>query len=173
MNEIFKQQNVMRALSYALYLFVTYIFQTMLLGGIRIWGVSAYFLPAAVAAVALFEGASYGAVFGLVTGIFADMAFVENSVMFTLLFPALAFAIGLAAQFYINRRFVAYFVVAFAALTVTSLTQMLRTLASDGFSLVLLATALLQVFFSLPMAALLYIPPAKWIDRRQMERNAP
>ena len=72
-------------------------------------------VPAAVVAVGMFEGASWGAIFGLVLGIFADMDYVENTVMFTLLLPALAFFAGFVSQFFINRRFFAYMGAAFAA----------------------------------------------------------
>lgn len=151
-------------LKYALYMFVTLVLQDMFLGQVRILGVSALFLPAAVAAAAMFEGATYGAVFALIMGVFADMAFKENTVMFTLLFPVLAFAVGFAAQFFITRQFVAYMAAAVGAIIVTTLVQALKVVAMDRFSLELLRTAALQIVLSLPMAAALYLPPARWIE---------
>ena len=75
----------------------------------------------------------------------------------------LAFASGFIAQFFINRRFFAFMGAAFLGLLATALVQMLKTLASDGFSLVMLPTVLLQTLWSLPPAVLAYFPPARWI----------
>ena len=41
--------------------------------------VAAVALPAVAVAVGMFEGASWGGLFGLIMGIFTDMAYVENS----------------------------------------------------------------------------------------------
>ena len=159
-----KQINLRRLLQYALYLFLTIVLQNMVLTHIRPLGVCPFILPAAVVAVGMFEGSTRGAIFGLVMGIYADMAFVDTTVGFTLLFPALAFGAGFVAQFFINRRFVGYIVVAAGALLITSLMQMLWVLVSDSWSKTMLTTALLQALWSLPLAVPLYFPPARWID---------
>jgi cell shape-determining protein MreD len=153
-----------RVLRYLLYLFLALIIQTMLLSRTRIAGVCPYVLPAAAVAVGMFEGPVAGVLYGLLLGYFADMAFVENTVLFTLLFPALAFAAGFIAQFFINRRFFAYMGAALLGLAITALGQMLHTSTMDGFSGAMLSTALLQTLWSLPLAAPLYFPPARWID---------
>ena len=160
----FKKINLRRVLLYALFLFLTMVLQNMVLTHIRPLGVCPFILPAAAVAVGMFEGSAWGAVFGLVMGIYADMAFVDTTVGFALLFPALAFGAGFVAQFFINRRFLGYIVVATAALLITSLIQMLWVLVSDSWSVTMLSTALLQTLWSLPLAALLYFPPARWID---------
>ena len=112
MKELLAKINLRRLLLYALYLFLVLIFQNMALTQIRPLGVCPFMLPAAVVAVGMFEGASWGAIFGLLMGIFADMFYVESTVGFTLLFPAIAFAVGFVSQFFINRRFFAYMVAA-------------------------------------------------------------
>lgn len=160
----FKKINLRRILLYLLYPFLTMVLQNMVLTHIRPLGVCPFVLPAAVAAVGMFEGSAWGAVFGLVMGIYADMAYVDTTVGFTLLFPALAFGAGFVAQFFINRRFIGYMAVAAAALLITGLMQMLWVLVSDSWSASMLSTALLQTLWSLPLAALFYFPPARWID---------
>lgn len=149
---------------YAVFLLLTLVLQNMVFPRIRPLGVCPMVLPAAVVAVGMFEGASWGAIFSLVLGIFADMDYVENTVMFTLLLPALAFFAGFVSQFFINRRFFAYMGAAFAACLITAAVQMVGTAASDGWSASMLVTVALQTLWSLPPAVLVYFPPAKWIE---------
>lgn len=164
LKEIFSPQNVKRLLQYALYMFLSLMAQNMLFTELRPLGVCPMVLPAVAVAVGMFEGATWGAVFSLIMGIFADMAFVENTVTFTVLFPALSFVTGFVAQFFINRRFFAYMGATLIALLATGIVQMLKTAALDAWSATMLVTVLLQTLWSLPPAVLVYYPPAEWID---------
>ena len=164
MKDLLAKINLRRFLLYALYLFLVLVFQNMALTQIRPLGICPFMLPAAVVAVGMFEGSSWGAIFGLVMGIFADMFYVESTVGFTLLFPVIAFAVGFVSQFFINRRFFAFMVAAGAALLLTGVAQMLRVLVLEGWSFSLLSTVILQTLWSLPPAVLAYYPPAKWIE---------
>lgn len=162
--DIFSAQNVKRFLKYALYMFLALVTQNMLLTELRPLGVCPIVLPAVAVAVGMFEGATWGAVFSLIMGIFADMAFIENTVTFTVLFPALSFVTGFVAQFFINRRFFAYMGATLIALIATGVVQMLKTAALDVWSGMMLVTMLLQTLWSMPFAVLAYFPPAEWIE---------
>ena len=164
LRELFAKINVKRLLKYALYMFLSLVAQNMLFTQIRPFGVCPMVLPAVAVAVGMFEGATWGAVFSLIMGIFADMAFIENTVTFTILVPALSFAAGFVSQFYINRRFFAFMGVTLAALLVTGVVQMLKTAAMDVWAGSMITTVLLQTLWSLPPAVLAYFPPAEWIE---------
>lgn len=164
MQERLTKEKIRRLLFYALYMFLALTTQEIVLAGVKIGGVCAMVLPAVAVAVGMFEGATFGSVFSLIMGIFADMIFVENTVTFTILFPMLAFAAGFVSQFYINRSFFAYMVAALGGLLIAAGVQMLRTLAISGWSFELVMTAVMQAILSLPIAVLAYFPPAKWIQ---------
>lgn len=157
---IFNRINFKRLLKFALFLFLSLLAQNMVLNRVRILGVCPLVLPAVAVAVGMFEGATWGAVFSLILGIFADMAYIENTITFTVLFPALAFASGFISQFFINRRFFAFMGAALAGLLITGFVQMIRTVVGDTFSLSMLTTVALQTLWALPLAPLAYYPAA-------------
>ena len=163
MKELLAKLNIRKTFGYALYMLLVLVFQTMFLTQIRPLGVCCMVLPAAVVAVGMFEDPVPGAVFALILGVFADMAFVENVVLFTVLFPVLSFATGFVCRFFINRRFFAFIFTSIAALAITAVVQMVRTAVGDAWSVSMLPTVLLQVLWSIPPAVLTYFGPAKWI----------
>ena len=163
--DLFARFHGKRVLKYGLYMFLALLCQNMLFTRLRVFGVCPMVLPAVAVAVGMIEGSSWGAVFGLVMGIFADMAFLENTILFTVSFPALAFAAGFLSHFFINQRFFAYMGAAALGLLVMALLQMMGTFARDVWSASMLLTALLQTLWSLPFAAPAYFPPAKWIQK--------
>ena len=162
MRDLLEKINLGKTVRYLLFLFLTLMAQNMVLSHIRVYGVCPLVLPAAAAAAGMFEGATWGPLFSLLMGYFADMSFVENRVFFLLLLPALSLLAAFLSQFFINRRFFAFMGVAFLALVITALLQMLKTLAGDAWSTDMLVVAALQTLLSLPAAALTYPLPAKW-----------
>ena len=101
-------ERIRRGVLYGLYLLGFLLLQNVVFSHIAPLGVRAMFMPALVAAVALFEGGHRGGLFGLAAGIACDMFFFGQRVLFTVLFPVMAFGIGLLADFYLNRRFFTY-----------------------------------------------------------------
>ena len=164
LKDYFTREKLHRVLMYGIYMFVCLIFQEMFFSELRPLGVCPMFLPAVAAAVGMFEGVTWGAIFGLIMGIFADMAYVETTVMFTLTYPVIAFVVGFVSQFFINRRFLAYMFCATVSLFAAGFVQMLRIVAISGFSFLALETVIFQALWSVPLAAIVYFPPAKWIE---------
>lgn len=164
MKELIEKINFKRILQYWLFMFLSLMAQNMLFTQLRPFGVCPMVLPAVAVAVGMFEGAVWGAVFSLIMGFFADMAFIENTILFTVLFPALSFAAGFVAQFFINRRFFAFMGASLIALLVTGVVQMLKTAAMDAWAGSMVTTVILQTLWSLPPAALAYFPAAEWIE---------
>lgn len=166
MKDLFTKEKIRRFLLYVLYMYLTLALQNMILPFVRPLGVCPFVLPAAVVAVGMFEGATKGALFGLAMGIFADLSYIESVTTYTLLLPIIGFAMGFVSQFFINKRFFAYMVVCLAAFLATGVVQMIKVLVLDGWAFSMLTTIVIQTLWSLPLAVLLYFPPAKWIERQ-------
>ena len=161
MNDILEKLDLTRLLRYALFMLLTLMFQNMVLSHIRPLGVCPLVLPAAAAAVGMFEGATFGPVFSLIMGYFADMSFVENRI-FLLLLPVLSLLAAFVSQFFINRRFFAFMGLTLLSLVITSGLQILKTMALDAWSTQLLLVGIFQTLWSLPFSALAYFLPARW-----------
>ena len=163
MKDLFEKINIHRVLRYALFMLLTLMAQNMILSHFRLFGSCPMVLQAVAVAVGMFEGATLGPLFSLIMGIFADMSFVEHTIFFALVLPALSFAAAFVSQFFINRRFFAFMGITLAALFITAALQMLKTLAGDTWSGAMLSTIIVQTLWSMPFSAVAYFPPAKWI----------
>ena len=163
MKDLFEKIHIHRVLRYALFMLLTLMAQNMILSHFRLFGSCPMVLPAVAVAVGMFEGATLGPLFSLIMGIFADMSFVEHTIFFALVLPALSFTAAFVSQFFINRRFFAFMGITLAALFITAVLQMLKTLAGDTWSGAMLSTVIVQTLWSLPFSAVAYFPPAKWI----------
>ena len=120
MKDLFEKINIHRVLRYALFMLLTLMAQNMILSHFRLFGSCPMVLPAVAVAVGMFEGATLGPLFSLIMGIFADMSFVEHTIFFALVLPALSFAAAFVSQFFINRRFFAFMGITLAALFITA-----------------------------------------------------
>ena len=164
MKELFSKVNIKRILHFALFMFLALMCQTMLFSKAKLFGVYPMFLPAVAVAVGMFQGATWGAIFSLVMGYFADMAYIDSTFTYTVLFPLLAFGAGFIAQFFINRRFFAYMIAAMLGIFLTAVVQMLKVITMDAWAFSMIPTIIGQTLWSMPAAALAYFPSAKWIQ---------
>lgn len=149
------------AVKYAIVLLVCFFLQNQVLSHVSFFGVHPMFIPAFVVAVGMFSGSVWGGVFGIVSGIFCDIGFAENLVLFTISLPIVGFVSGLLVDWFFNRRMFSYMFICAAALLVCAFLQGFDFLFFSDSSLTALKIALLQVMFSLPFAALIYLPCKK------------
>lgn len=147
-----------RAVIHGLMLLLLFWLQDLLASYVTPWGIKALFIPAAVVCVALFEGGSWGAMFGLAAGFLSDLGFAENTVLFTLLFPLMGYAAGVLGKYVLRKAFVTGLVLSATALVLSTLFQMFPFFFRSSSFWAVLKTGLLQVLWSLPFAALIYFP---------------
>lgn len=165
--DLFNLKKLRLALWYTVFCLLVLFLQNTIFTGITLFGVKMLFVPAACVAVGMLEGGFRGGLFGLLAGFLCDMAFPENSVQFTILFPALGFCAGAAAEFWLSRTFSAYLATAAAGMILTGLCQMVHVLLIQPNAILhCLLIVLVQCLWSLPMAAAIYFP-ARAISRSQ------
>ena len=158
-NRLIEWKKLRGVLTFALYMIFAMFIQSLLFSRISIFGYRGFILPAAAVAAGIYSDGVRGAVFGLILGLFADMSFSESVVTFTVLFPIIGFAAGVASMFYINKSFFAFITFSAAAILLTALVQMLLAVIVSGAEILpALITALAQTAVSLIPAALLYLP---------------
>lgn len=157
--DLFHTKKLRLAFIYIAFLILVQFLQDTVFARFAVFGVKMLFVPASVTAVGFQEGGFRGGLYGLLAGVLCDMTYSENTVLFTVLFPALGFASGLSADFMMNRSYVAYLFSAAGCLLATGCAQMIRVLMvqpSAVFRCLLIVAA--QALVSMPVAALLYFP---------------
>ena len=168
--ELINLRKVRKAVLYLICIIAALWLQTMVLSRGGPLGVKAFYIPALVAAVGMFEGGVWGAMLGLVAGIGCDLSYSDSTVLFMVLFAAIGFFSGLLTEFFINRRFVAWLLLSVLALVLTAFCQIVPLWIFRGTALGVLArTALLQCLWSLPFAVLSYFV-VKFIAGRERDR---
>lgn len=153
---------VRRAIAWFGVLLLVLLVQNAVLGPISIFGTHFFIAPVALAAMAYFEGGVWGCGFGLFLGLFCDMYANGPAVLLTVVFPVLGFLTGTLAAYFVNKRFFAFFFVAFTVCFLTALCQLFRFAVFDGAALLpLFETALLQTALALPFTWALFTPCRK------------
>lgn len=148
----------LRILVHAVFAWVLYVIQALILTHFRIFGVAPFILPLAVIAVGMFEGADWGAGFGIWAGVLADAAFSESTVMFTILFAALGFGVGFLGNHLLSRGFPSYLLCSLLALLGISLFQMFPLFVFAGQSIfTLVQVALVQTLYSFLFTLPMYV----------------
>jgi len=159
LNELFEWKKVRVFIQYAVYLIVTLMLQGILFSRLSILGAKGLIMPAAVVGAGMYVGGVKGAVFGIFMGVFSDIGFSENTVLFTLLFPAIGFLSGFLSEFFINKNFITYMLLAFLACFLSAGAQMLSSVVKYGAEILpALLMLLLQTLVSLLPSMLLYLP---------------
>ena len=165
--ELINMQKVRKAILYLVCVILAVWLQTMILSRLEILGAKPFFVPAVAVAIGLYEGGVWGAMLGIAAGFGCDVCMSDSTVMYMVLFAAFGFSAGLLTQFFINRSFFAYLLLAVLALVITALFQIVPLWIFHGTAPgPLLSVAGLQVLWSVPFAALT-CPAVRLIAGRQ------
>ena len=151
------KQSIIRALIHTVVLLLLYVLQGMVLSRLRIFGIAPLILPLAVIGVGLFEGPTWGGMFGLFAGVLSDSMLFGTTALFAVLLTALGMGVGLASNYLLSRGFPSFFLCSIAALLLIAFCQMFALLVYLGESpLALIRVAVLQTTYSLFFALPLY-----------------
>ncbi len=155
--DLINLRKIRKAILYLLCIIVTLWLQTMVFSRVELLGAKPFFLPAIVVAIGLFEGGVWGGMLGLAAGFGCMLSMAGSPVLFLVLLPAVGFLSGLLADYLINRRFVAFLLLAALALLITALLQALPLWVFRGANpRPLFTVALLQALWALPLAVPAY-----------------
>ena len=102
------RDQLLKWLCYALGALPIWLAETQILNRVPLFGVIPVLLPLAAVAVALWEGARYGAGFGLCLGIIADATYPGAPGGMTLGLCLLGFVTGVVSQYGVRQTFVGY-----------------------------------------------------------------
>lgn len=168
--ELINLRKARKAILYLLCIIVTLWLQTMVFSRVVLLGAKPFFVPALVVAIGLFEGGVWGGMLGLTAGAGCMLSMAGSPVLFLILLPVFGFLSGLLADYLINRRFVAYLLLAALALLITALLQAVPLWIFRGAApKPLFTVALLQALWALPLAVPAYFA-AKLLAGRERER---
>ena len=165
LREYFTRERLRKIIFYALYIFIALVVQEIVLSGLKLGGCYVFVLPCVAVALGMFEGAFWGSMVALVLGLFTDLMYPETVIMYMILFPSIAFGVGFLVNYFLNRSFLAYMGAAFVCLVITGLVQGLKVLMTDGWTIEVFITVLIQTLISFPTAVLCYFPPKRFRER--------
>ena len=167
--DLINLDKIRRAVLYLLCVIVALWLQMMVFSRIAPLGVKPFFLPVVIVAIGLWESGVWGAVLGLLTGIYTDMAMTESTVTFLIMFSFFGFVSGVLGEFVINRRFVSYMILAALALLIAAACQIFPLWIFRGAApAALLPVALLQAAWGLPFAVPAYFAAKAISGRRRL-----
>lgn len=148
-----------RAVLYALLLGALFLTQDLLLAHLPLFGVRPLLLPAACAAVGLYDGGLWGGIFGLAAGALSAMGGGGGAVMLPLSLGAVGFFSGVLGQYLFRRGLVSCLVLSLGALALVTFCQMFRFLFfTDTDNAAVWRVGLLQIAWSLPWSVPISFP---------------
>ena len=122
------RDQVRKWLIYALGLLAVWAAEALVLWRFPMFGVIPVLLPLAAVAVAFWEGARRGAVFGLCVGVLADAIYPGVPGGMTLGLCLMGFCVGAASQYGIRQTFLGYLLCAGASMAALELARVLGLL---------------------------------------------
>jgi len=141
---------ILRALIHTVLLALLFVLQGVVFSRLRILGIAPLILPLAVIGIGLFEGPTWGGLFGLAAGVLSDSALFGTTVLFTVILTCLGMGVGLLSSYLLSRGFPSFFLCSIAALFAIAFFQMFGLLVYRGESpLALIRVAVLQTSYSL------------------------
>lgn len=168
--ELINLRKARKAILYLLCIIVTLWLQTMVFSRVELLGAKPFFVPALIVAIGLYEGGVWGGLLGLAAGLGCMWSMAGSPLLFLVLLPVCGFLSGLLADYLINRRFLAYLLLAALALLLTAVLQALPLWIFRGAAVQpLLTVALLQALWALPLAVPAYFV-TKLLAGRERER---
>ena len=167
--DLINLDKIRRAVLYLLCIIISLWLQMMVFSRVAPLGVKPFFLPVVIVAIGLWETGVWGAVLGLITGLYTDMAMVESTVTFLILFSLYGFVSGVLGEFVINRRFVSYMILSALAQLFTAACQIIPLWIFRGAAPeALLPVALLQSAWGFPLAVPAYFAAKAISGRRRL-----
>ena len=159
----YKRDLVVKWAIYVAAAIVFSVVETRLMPHIRVFGVSPGFGAALTVAVAMYEGAASGAVFGLVCGALEYLSPGNSELIYMLVYMLGGYAAGAMCSYMFNRSIVTAFLGVFVLNTVAVLLYFvfmialprhagLSALATAGVAEILMSTAVTPVVY-LPVKA--------------------
>jgi len=168
--DLINWKKVRKALLYVIVIVLATWLQTMVLSRAVLFGVAPFFLPALAVAIGMWEGGGWGGALGMAAGYYCDMCCTDYTLLFLVMFTFIGFGAGMMVEFFINRSYFSFLLIAVAALVITAVCQAVPVLVFQGTALgPLVKTVLLQTLWSIPFAAVLY-PVIKIVAAKQRRR---
>lgn len=150
-------RSFVKAVAYALSLYILYILQAMIFPHIKLFGMKPIILPVAVMAVAACEGAIRGGMYGLLAGILCDMSFDNPALQFTIFMTAMGLGAGYLFETMLENGILPFALCTTVALLLCAVIQSFSLLVYHGADIMaVLRTYLIQTGYSAVFIVPLY-----------------